>query len=71
MYPLPYIIRRQRDAKFNKRHSFAMISDAGVPISVDSAIWVDAHDRHQPVCVAERADPGDQARDPALLRSAQ
>lgn len=48
-----------------------MISDARVPISVDSAIWVDAHDRHQPVCVAERADPGDQARDPALLRSDQ
>jgi len=56
-----HIISRQRDAKLSERHSFVVISDARVPIAVDSQIWVDAHDRHQPVCVAERAYPGDQA----------
>lgn len=45
-----------------------LLANEGLSTQNNSKIRVDAHDRYESRGVAERADPGDQARDTHLLR---
>lgn len=52
--------------RYNKRH---VVANEGLSPSRRRALWTNAHDWHESVCLVERSRAGDETRNPHLLQS--